>query len=132
MDGIKIFFGFALLCAAAFGCEIKWQNSLSAATKEAAKTKKPIMVFVSSLTCPYCTIMSEKTFGDESVCEFVNSKFIPMIALEGSADMPKNSKVRGTPTVLFIDANQNEIEQRVVGLRSKDDFLNDLKLRFKR
>ncbi len=132
MDGIKIFFGFTLLCATAFGCDIKWQNSLSAAKKEAAKTKKPIMVFVSSPTCPYCTIMSETTFEDESVCELVNSKFVPMIALDGAADMPRNSKVRGVPAVLFVDANENEITQRVVGLRNKNDFLNDLKLRFQR
>lgn len=132
MDGIKIFFGFALLCATAFGCDIKWQNSLSTAKKEAAKTKKPIMVFVSSPTCPYCTIMSETTFEDESVCELVNSKFVPMIALDGTADMPRNSKVRGVPAVLFVDANENEITQRVVGLRNKNDFLNDLKLRFQR
>jgi len=76
--------------------------------------------------------MSETTFEDESVCELVNSKFVPMIALDGSADMPKNSKVRGVPTVVFVDSGENEIAQKVVGLRNKNDFLNDLKLRFQR
>jgi len=133
LDNIKKVLLLLLLASSfSFGCEIKWQNSLDAAKKASAKTKKPILVFVSSPTCPYCTIMSETTFEDEGVCELVNSKFVPMIALDGSADMPKNSKVRGVPTVVFVDSGENEVAQKVVGLRNKNDFLNDLKLRFQR
>ena len=133
MDGIKkISLAFFLLSSFCFGCEIKWQNSLDAAKKSSAKTKKPIMAFVSSPTCPYCTIMHETTFEDESVCELVNSKFVPLIVLDGSTDMPKNSRVRGVPTIVFVDSNENEIAQKVVGLRNKNDFLNDIKLRIQR
>jgi len=118
-----------LIASSSFACEIKWQNSLDVAKKASTKTKKPIMVFVSSPTCPYCTMMHETTFEDESVCELVNSKFVPLIVFDGSADMPKNSRVRGVPTIIFVDSNENEIAQKVVGLRNKNDFLSDIKQR---
>ena len=130
MDNLKIVFLSIALCASfSFGCDISWKNSLVAAKKTAAISKKPIMVFVSSPTCPYCTMMSETTLGDESVCELVNEKFVPLIVIDGSAEMPKNAKVRGVPTILFVDSTENEVAQKIIGLRTKTDFLNDLKQR---
>jgi thiol:disulfide interchange protein len=38
----------------------------------------------------------------------------------------------GVPAVLFVDAAENEIAARVVGVRSAKDFLNDLKQRTQR
>lgn len=87
------------------------------------------MVFVTSPTCPYCTIMSEATLKDEEVCELINSKFIPLVAIDGSKDVPKNSKVLGVPTILFVDSKESELSQKIIGLRSKDDFIKELKLR---
>lgn len=129
---MKIFFAIALCSSLSFGCEIEWKNSISVAKKASAISKKPIIAFVSSPTCPYCTIMSETTLANESVCELINSKFIPLIVLDGSSDMPKNSKVRGVPTMLFVDAAEKEIAPRVIGLRNENDFLNDLKQRIQR
>lgn len=133
MDLIKkILFAATLLSSVAFGCEIEWQNSLSQAKKLSSKTKKPIMVFVTSTTCPYCTIMSETTFEDEAVCKLVNSKFVPLIALDGTADVPKSVKVRGVPSVGFVDASERELAPKIIGLRDNVSFASDIELRFKR
>jgi thioredoxin-related protein len=112
-----------------FGCDIKWQNSIATAKRLSQAERKPIMVFVTSPTCPYCTIMSEATLKDEEVCELINSKFIPLVAIDGSKDVPKNSKVLGVPTILFVDSKESELSQKIIGLRSKDDFIKELKLR---
>jgi thioredoxin-related protein len=130
VDNLKnIFLSVALCASFSFGCDLNWTNSLAMAKTASVTTKKPIMVFVSSPTCPYCTMMSETTLQDKTVCELVNAKFIPLIVSDGSSEMPKNAKVRGVPTILFVDSVENEVAQRVIGLRSRDDFLNDLKQR---
>ena len=118
-----------LLSSLSYGCEIKWQNSLEAAKKSAAKSKKPIMVFASSTTCPYCPQMSETTFADNDVCELVNAKFVPLIAIAGGDEMPKNMSVRGVPAILLVNAAEKEVAAKISGLRSKSDFLSDLKQR---
>ncbi len=118
-----------LLSSVGYGCEIKWQNSLEEAKKSAAKSKKPIMVFASSTTCPYCTTMSETTFADKEVCELVNAKFIPLIAIAGGDEMPRNMSVRGVPAILFVNAAEKEVAPKISGLRNKNDFLSDLKQR---
>lgn len=130
MKKIKIaIMATALLSTLSFGCEIKWLNSLDAAKKSAQKSKKPIMVFASSTTCPYCTIMTETTFADNQVCETVNAKFVPLIIIAGGPETPRNGNVRGVPAVLFIDSAENEVASKITGLRNKEDFLNDLKTR---
>ncbi len=125
----KIAACLVLAASFSFGCDIKWQNSIAAAKKISGATQKPIMVFVTSPTCPYCTIMSEATLKDEEVCELINSKFVPLVAIDGGKDIPKNSKILGVPTILFVDSKEGELSQKIVGLRSKDDFVKELKLR---
>lgn len=132
MDKLKIFFAVSLLASFSFGCEIGWNHSLASAKKASATSKKPIMVFVTSMTCPYCTIMSETALADEDVCGLVTAKFIPLVVIGNSDEMPKKSRVMGVPAVLFVDAAENEIAARVVGVRSAKDFLNDLKQRTQR
>lgn len=120
-----------MLCSISFGCDINWSNSLAEAKSVSSKTKKPILVFISSITCPYCTKMSNETFSDTRVCAAINSGFVPLAVLEGSPDMPKGIKVRGVPNIAFVDSKEKEIAARVVGFRNTNEFLGDLEQRFK-
>ena len=128
---VKIVISFCVLCSISFGCDINWSNSLAEAKSVSAKTKKPILVFISSITCPYCTKMSNETFSDARVCAALNSGFVPLAVLEGSPDMPKGIKVRGVPNIAFVDSKEKEIAARVVGFRNTNEFLGDLEQRFK-
>ena len=123
----KILACFLFFATLGFGCEIKWENSKETAKKKAHTSKKQIMVYVTSPTCPYCTMMSETTFSDEEVCVAVNEKFIPLIAIAGGSEVPKKAKLEGVPTVLFIDKNEKETKIPVIGLKYKDEFLQELK-----
>ena len=128
MGRIEKILAFVLVFATVgFGCEIKWENSKEVAKKRAASSKKQIMVFVTSQTCPYCTMMSETTFADEEVCSVVNQKFIPLIASPDGSELPKKAVIEGVPTVLFVDKNEKEIKNPVIGLKYKDEFLQELK-----
>ncbi len=121
----------ALLAVAisVFGCEIAWQNSLDSAKKLSSSSKKPIMVFVASQTCPYCTMMLETTFEDESVCKEINKNFIPLVAMDGGAQVPKNVRINGVPTTVFVNSAEKEVAQKIIGLRYKNEFLQELKNR---
>jgi thiol:disulfide interchange protein len=54
-------------------------------------------------------------------------KFIPLIAIAGGSEVPKKAKLEGVPTVLFIDKNEKETKIPVIGLKYKDEFLQELK-----
>lgn len=119
-----------MLCSISFGCDINWSSSLAEAKKVSAKTKKPILVFIASITCPYCTKMSNETFYDTKVCAAMSSGFVPLAVLEGSPDIPKGIKVRGVPNIAFLDSKEKEIATRIVGFRNANEFLGDLEQRF--
>ncbi len=121
----------ALLFSFCFACDIDWQNSMSEAKKISAKTKKPILLFVSSITCPYCTKMSNETLSDERVCKAINAAFVPLSLLEDSADMPRSMRVQGVPTIAFINSSEKEMMPRVIGFRNTNEFLADLAQRSK-
>ncbi len=128
---VKIITSLCILSSIAFGCDVNWQNSLAEAKSISAKTKKPILVFISSITCPYCTKMSNETFSDSKVCTAINNGFVPLAVLEGSPDMPRGIKVRGVPNIAFVDSKEKEIAARVTGFRNTNEFLSDLEQRFK-
>lgn len=100
----------------------KWNEILSKAKKENK------MIFLDAYTtwCGPCKAMSQNTFTDASVGEFYNSNFInakiDMEAGDG-LQIARKYAVNAYPTLLFIDANGEEIH---MGLGYKDpiQFLN--------
>lgn len=120
---------FLFVSLSLFGCDIAWQNSLSSAKKLSSQNKKPIMLFVASPTCPYCTMMLQTTFEDDAVCNEINQKFIPLIAMDGSMQIPQGIAINGVPTTVFVNNDGKEVSKKIIGLRYKQEFMQELKSR---
>jgi len=94
----------------------------------AQKTGKLVMIDFYTEACGWCKVLEDSTFRDPEVIEF-SQNFINMrvdaFKREG-AELCKRFRVRGFPTVLFLDSTGEEID-RIMGFRPPKSFLERMK-----
>lgn len=109
------------------GGGIKFEGMTLEQAKAEAKASGKI-IFIDAYTdwCGPCKLMSNKTFTDEKVGEFFNSKFINLkIEMEKSDDGPAVARTYGVkayPTLLFIDAT-GKLRKSVIGFQTAEQLL---------
>lgn len=102
---------------------ITWRSSLDSALQEARKTKRPLLVYFSTVWCGPCQIMKRTTFKDANVIR--ESKRWVMVSIDGDKQ-PKVAtkyKIDGYPTMLILKPN-GTIVSRAGGEMSAKAWLN--------
>ena len=106
---------------------------------DAAKAGKRLMLYFWLEGCPYCERMTRITFRDPAVLERLKRGFVPVgVNVRGDRDIGWTDgalltekqlaaalKVRGTPTMVFLDA-KGAIALRLVGYLEPADFARAL------
>lgn len=97
---------------------IKFQSiTYAEALKISEMTGKTIFIDCYTVWCGPCKYLDKNTFSDEKVGEFFNANFINVkVEMELDQDGPELSrlfKVRGYPTLLFVNGNGELIKQSV-------------------
>ena len=106
---------------------------------DAAKQCKRLVLFFWLSGCPYCERMTEVTFRDPAVLERFKRGFSPAgVNVRGDRDivwtdgttysekqLTATLKVRGTPTILFLD-EKGAVALRLVGYVAPAAFLRAL------
>jgi len=103
--------------------EIEWfEPSLGKALEEARSLDKPLMIDFYTDWCGWCKKLDETAYRDSKVVE-LSKKFV-CLKLDGDregAEAVKKYRIRGYPTILFLNSSGEEVE-RVVGYREAADF----------
>ncbi|MBL0708887.1 MAG: thioredoxin family protein [Sulfurimonas sp.] len=104
-----------------FGTAINWMTTLEDAKEAAKHEKKPIMLFIHSTACFYCTVLEEKVFPDKGLQEYLKKNFI-LLALDGSTDAdafegqdgqaPPRYITSVTPAFFFIGPDEEKLGAR--------------------
>lgn len=85
------------------------------ALKLSEQTGKPIFIDCYTVWCGPCKYLAKNTFTNKEVGDFFNANFINIkVEMEQDADGPELSrlfKVRGYPTLLFINGKGELIKQ---------------------
>lgn len=106
---------------------------------DAAKAGKRLMLYFWLEGCPYCERMTRVTFRDPAVLERLKRGFVPVgVNVRGDRDIGWTDgalltekqlaaalKVRGTPTMVFLDA-KGAIALRLIGYLEPADFARAL------
>lgn len=106
---------------------------------DAAKQGKRVMLYFWLEGCPYCARMTRETFSDPAVLERLKRGFVPVgVNVRGDRDitwtdgatltekeLAAKLGVRGTPTIIFLDA-KGEIALRSVGYVAPAQFSHAL------
>ena len=148
MDKFKVYFrglSLTLLCLASFSLvaeeslpavEIIALRDFEQLSKQAEEKKKIIMIEVAAASCSYCQILEEAIIkpmlrsGDYDA-----DVFIRKIDIEGfsrlrdfdgnsvsAAQLADKWGVDLTPTLIFLNGQNQEVSERIVGVNSLDYF----------
>ena len=97
------------------------------ALEKAKAEKKLVFVYLYANWCGVCKSLKKNTFRDASVGEFYNKEFINLSLnaekAEG-AEIARSIGLRSYPTLLYVDANNGRILNRVSGYKTAIQFIN--------
>ena len=112
------------------GEKIEWQRSLTEAKRVAQESGKPMLIFVTSAGCRYCTQMKQTTLVDPGLVEEVNETFVPAYLDAGqNADVVRSLGIRAFPTTLLAtpDGQVREMVRGYVGVDALRKRMRDLR-----
>jgi len=111
------------------GESLNWQPYSQAKIEEAISQDRPVVIDFYADWCIPCKELDKYTFSDQRVAENID-EFLLLKADLTSSDSPevkvlkKQYKIRGVPTIVFINKNGDELTQlRLTGYEPPEDFI---------
>lgn len=130
----KVLFALLILAVLALSISASFADSsinnatdLNGAINQARGENKSVMIFFDQENCYYCDLFKDNVLSNGDVISELNRKCVlVVIDVNKHPEIASKFKVFGTPTVVFLDSNQKEIE-RIDGYVSANEFLNIVK-----
>ena len=134
MHFTKIIRFFFALCLASnlfgasieFAKEMGYETNYNEALQKAKTTSKPIILIVSSETCPWCRKLENQTLSKEYIDKIIQDNFIPIAQTKEIDNLPPKFYPKYVPTVYFINPITNEAYENSVGYKAHGKFKDTL------
>jgi len=99
-----------------------WAEDYKSAIKEAKSQKKKVLVYFTKEDCVKCNEMQWTLNSDENVSQYLNAHFVA-VEIDLDYDRRQGFKVYSAPTIYFINFNEKQIGDPVVGAQGPKSFL---------
>ncbi|MBB3699360.1 thioredoxin fold domain-containing protein [Flammeovirga yaeyamensis] len=130
MKRIFSLFSMLLISIASFAQGVEFfEGTFAEAKAEAKKQNKYIFLDAYTTWCGPCKMLKKKVFPEKIVGDVMNEHFINIaIDMEKGEgiELAKTYQVKAYPTLLFFDADGNEID-RLVGALPAEEFVEAIK-----
>ena len=109
--------------AAAEQAPVAWHRDVKSAWQSTQQQGRPLLVFVTSSHCLYCTKMKQATYSNPAVAATINRSFVPLV-LDGETPSPllKDLAVKAFPAT-FIISRDAIILDRMDGYVAPDKLM---------
>lgn len=125
---ITLLFSFNLYGASAkFAKKMGYELTYKQALKKAQDMNKPIMMVISTKTCPWCRKLENQTLKKSMVHNIVSKNFVPVTLNRGDDIYPKQFKAKVVPTVFFIDPKTQKTYYKSFGYKNQQVFKGEPK-----
>lgn len=102
-------------------------TDLNQAVSQAQKDNKTIMLVFDQDGCYYCDLLKKDVLSNNDVISKLNEGFITVVVdINSHPQLAAKYHVVGTPTMIFLDSNQKEIN-KIEGYIDAGEFLNTIK-----
>lgn len=125
----KSLFMAVVLCAAASNLVAGPFSDISfeAASRQAAKSNKIVLVDFYTTWCGPCKMLDKNTWTDPAVIQLLEQKTVALrIDAEKETALSKRYKIEAYPSILLIKPDGTEID-RIVGYEPPERFIEDFK-----
>lgn len=112
-----------MIATALFAGNIHWQHDYGSAFEAAKREQKLLLLFLVQPHCGVCKKMEAEAFRDDAVADFVGRHFIALRLPIRSPQLPKAYRVEMSPVLTFIDPEEDEIAEQVIGGRRAAQLL---------
>jgi thiol:disulfide interchange protein len=101
---------------------IPWQTDLAAAKAEAARTRKPVLIYFTASWCPPCQQMKETTWPSPAVAEAVKAYVPVKLDVDEFRDQAAEYNVSSIPRLQIIGPD-GKLGQGSVGAMSAEELI---------
>lgn len=102
-------------------------SNLTQALSDAQSQNRTLCIYFEQDSCYYCDLFKSDVLSNKDVQDILNDKFVfTNVDINQNPQLSGELQVLGTPTVVFLDSNNKEID-RVGGYVPADEFLTALK-----
>ncbi len=109
---------------------IEMHEDYSAALEKAKNEDKPLLIYLYMLNCNTCEYMDSEVFKDEEVIEYLKKNYIVVKLYTNSRELPKELRVEMSPVFHFINSQNGEMMESIIGGRDPHRFLKLLQNTF--
>lgn len=122
-----VLMGFGITPSMSRGDErLPWQNDLATAQELSVKHGRPLLIFVMTKNCGFCTKMEQKTWSDDAVNQRLQTAFVPLrLDADKHPELATQFGVEGFPTTLIYSSNR-KLLGHFVGYAPPDRVLQTL------
>lgn len=111
-----------------FAKEMNYVTDYRTALSKAKKAGKPLMLFMSTSTCPWCRKLENRILSQTDIDKVIQERYIPLaLNLDKDSYPEQFGKTRFTPILYIVNSETEKIEHQFEGYSSHDEFLHLLK-----
>ena len=120
---MKFFLVLLLFFSSVHGLSVDMQEEYTSALKKAKKEDKPLLVYLFMLNCYTCEYMDGEVFHDKKVVDYLRKNYVVVKLYANDRSLPKELRVEMSPVFHFINGQNGEMIESIMGGRSARKFL---------
>jgi protein disulfide-isomerase len=102
--------------------QIKWQTDIYAAHDVSVQTGKPMLILVTSESCPPCNKLKSTTLVDPRMVKYINAQFVPVqLHYEKETKVVEILEVQQFPSTVVLSPDA-DLLGRLVGFASAEEY----------
>lgn len=106
---------------------VRWLTSAQEAADEAARTGKPILVYVRSASCYYCDLMQKDVWQNPQAASVIKRDFVPLkLTHEKNPEAVEALQVKSFPSTIVFSPKRKYLH-RIDGYVKSAEFLLQMK-----
>ena len=102
---------------------IEFEEDYKEALSKAKDEKRPLLAYLYMLNCRTCEYMDRKVFTDKKVREYLEKNYVVVHLYTNSKSLPRELRVEMSPVFHFIDSENGEMIESIMGGRDAQRFL---------
>lgn len=111
-----------------FSKAMKYESDYQTALSKAKKSKKPLMIFMTTSYCPWCRKLESQILAKEDINDRIHQKYVPLMLNYDLKKFPKQFLEENiTPTLYIVDPETEKIKEKFVGYNNRGAFLHSVK-----